>query len=348
MHRRNALPCLVAVLWVSFSGIGHAEDRKQALGGDLSPEAVSREMVRLRSITGVPFEMTASEHFAIYHKAGAEDIAPMVQVVEAARTHFYEVFTDAGFTLSRLQGPLVWICFPGQGGFNEYALLAEGVDLSRLDGYYSTRTNRVAVVQTPPTFYERGIPTLRDGSRILLASHRPSDRVLPMSPRERDLDSAKLTHELAHQLAFNSGLHKRGVMYPVRVSEGLATNCEFDWSEEAGFASCSGVRSACLLKARAEGELMSLRKFVVQTNIPRSSRRSRQCYAQAWAFFRYVLTEHPDSLHRYLATLAALPQGRRSTATLLREFTDAFGPPEKLEASWERFIARQELQVIAH
>ena len=106
----------------------------------------------------------------------------------------------------------MWICFPQQSGFNKYALRAEGMDLSWLDGYYSTLTNRVAVVQPNLRMAERepvNPPRMGD-MRITLAANKQSEKVLPMAPAGPRLDMTRLTHELAHQLAFNSGLQKAG------------------------------------------------------------------------------------------------------------------------------------------
>ena len=64
---------------------------------------------------------------------------------------------------------------------------------------------------------------------------------------------------------------------------------------------------------------------------------SRQHYAQAWAFFRFLLTERPESLRVYLQRVANRPAGRRGEDVLLSEFIDVFGAPESLELGVERF-----------
>jgi hypothetical protein len=308
------------------------------LSGDLSAVLPS-----LKSLAGVSFQATTTEHFAIVHEAGAEEIVGTGRALEAAYRHFYNVFSRAGFELSRSEDRLTWICFPQQSGFNKYALRAEGMDLSWLDGYYSTLTNRVAVVQPNLRMAERepvNPPRIGD-MRITLAANKQSENVLPMAPAGPRLDITRLTHELAHQLAFNSGLQKRGVMYPVWVSEGLATNFESDdWSESSDM-SPNAARSGCLATAYAAGELIPLRQFAVQTRVPADAHLSRQHYAQAWAFFRFLLTERPDSLRLYLQHVANRPAGRRGEDVLLSEFIDVFGSPEALERAWNAFVIRQ-------
>lgn len=167
---------------------------------------------------------------------------------------------------------------------------------------------------------------------------------MPISTSGPPLDTARLTHELAHQLAFNSGLQKRGVMYPFWVSEGLATNFEFESLAGSGFEQCSTARCGCLIKMRDAGELVPLQQFLVQTKVPADAARSRRYYAQAWAFFQFVLTQRSEDLQRYLGRLAQLPPGCRNAKVLLREFTHAFGSPEEIEGSWNVFLDHQAQQ----
>ena len=206
-------------------------ESKQAIQATLSSGDLSVVLTSLKSLAGTSFQTTTTEHFTIVHEAGADDIAGTGRALESAYQHFYDVFAKAGFELSRSEDRLVWICFPQQSGFNKYALRAEGMDLSWLDGYYSTLTNRVAVVQPNLRMAERepvNPPRMGDMRITLAANKQQSEKVLPMAPAGQQLDMTRLTHELAHQLAFNSGIQKRGVMYPVWVSEGLATNFESD------------------------------------------------------------------------------------------------------------------------
>jgi hypothetical protein len=312
----------------------------------LSSGDLSVVLASLQSLAGTTFQTTSTEHFTIVHEVGAGDIAGTGRALESAYRHFYDVFLKAGFRPTHSEDPLVWICFPQQSGFNRYALRAEGMDLSWLDGYYSTLTNRVAVVQ-PNLRMARREPVILPPPRMgdmritLAANHRQSENVLPMSPSGPTLDLTRLTHELAHQLAFNSGIQKRGVMYPIWVSEGLATNFECDSLTSESVLSSSTTRAGCLAATYTGGEMMPLRELVVQTRVSADIEASRQHYAQAWAFFRFLLTERPENLRVYLSRIVSLPGGRRDGQRLLNEFTDAFGAPESLEPAWNAFVARQ-------
>ncbi len=289
-------------------------------------------------------ESTTTKHFKLLHEPGASYAGLAGRTLEDAYRHFYEVFAQAGFDLSRPKDRLVWICFPQKSGFNQYALQVERMDLSWLDGYYSTLTNRVAIVQTDeggPQRDEVSPPSDRD-MRVAVAAHRsPRDGVLPMSAMGSRFDVTRLTHEVAHQLSFNSRIQQRGVMYPLWVSEGLATNFEFSGTETPGLDHVNTPRLNGLLEAYAAGELAPLRQFVVQTAVPPDAGVGRRYYAQAWGFFHFILTERPESLRAYLHRLAENRTERRDATAMLAEFREAFGPVETLEPAWQAFLTRQ-------
>lgn len=317
-------------------------ESKQTVETTLSSGDLPVVLKGLKSLAGTPFRTTTSEHFTVIHDVQTDGISGMGTILESAYERFYSAFAQAGFELSRSPYRLVWVCLPRQSEFNKYALRAEGMDLSWLDGYYSTLTNRVAVVQ-PSVRISEPEPARPSASemRITLTSKTQSEEVLPMPSPERRFDMTRLTHELAHQLAFNSGLQKRGVMYPMWVSEGLATNFESAGPAHASAVPSNPARVRCLADALAAEQIVPLRQFVVQTRVPADARESRHHYAQAWALFRFMLTEHPENLRTYLSRTANLPAGRRDEDALLREFVEAFGTPEALETAWQAFVVRQ-------
>lgn len=350
MNKKSVFILFVIGTLCSFGSNCGGSESRQAANATSSPCEFSEDLVQLRSLTGISFETTYTEHFAIIHEVGADDIDNTGKALEATRRHFYEVFARAGFELAEPEEPLVWICFPQQTGFNRYAFHIEGIDLSSLDGYYSTRTNRVAVVQPSPrmTAREHRMAAQNRAMRLeRVGEERRAEEVLAISSDDQHLDITRLTHELAHQLAFNSGLQTRGVMYPIWVSEGLATNFESNDTTRAELARLNTARARCLVETFAAGELIPLREFVAQTRVPPGTRESRQHYAQSWGLFRFLLTERPEQLQAYLHRTARLRVGRRDSAVLLREFTAAFGTPDVLERAWMAFVARQAQELAA-
>jgi hypothetical protein len=309
-----------------------------------APGSEPAQLIAPNPLLDPSFQTTATEHFVLFHEPGAGYVAGACQTLEYAYENFYDVFSRAGFDLSRSKDRLVWICFPRKNDFSRYALRAEGMDLSWLDGYYSTLTNRVAIfqggwkVRRP----EEVVPPLGSGPEAVVAAHRsPQEGVLAMAATGPQFDVTRLTHEVAHQLSFNSGIQKRGMIYPLWISEGLATNFEFDGTGGTGLEHGNAPRCNGLLETYAAGELVPLRQFVVQATVSPDLRVGRRCYAQAWGFFQFILAEHPESLRIYLQRVAGDHADHRDAPAMLAEFTDAFGAPDALEESWKAFLARQ-------
>ena len=364
--RQSVLLSLVAVVALCVlcsnchsskpQGSPHATDRVgetvflQVAQKAAVPSGESAEPTAPNPLLDASFQTTTTKHFVLFHEPGASYVAGACRTLEYAYENFYDVFSQAGFDLSRSRDRLVWICFPRKSGFSKYALQAEGMDLSWLDGYYSTLTNRVAIVQRDQRTRrpEEAVPPSGSGAEAVVAAHRsPQEGVLAMAASGQQLDVTRLTHEVAHQLSFNSGIQKRGVMYPLWISEGLATNFEFDGTGSAVLEHCNAARRNGLLEVYDAGGLIPLRQFVVQTTVSPDLHLGRRCYAQAWGFFQFILADHPESLRLYLCRVAKNHADHRDAATMLAEFTDTFGAPEALEGSWQAFLVRQAQQAAA-
>jgi hypothetical protein len=342
---RKSVVCLFIAAGVFYGccSDGRCTEQRLTAQEKVALRSHSADAATVKSFLGGSFQVSQTEHFAIIHEAGANSVPGTGRTLELAYKRFHNAFSQAGFALNRSKDSLIWICFPKQSDFNRYAQQAEGEDLSWLDAYYSTRTNRVAVVEPSPKLLDRklGAGSQADGVAAVVAANEQEGDVLPMSVPAAQFDAPRLTHELAHQLAFNSGLQKRGVMYPFWVSEGLATSFEFDQLAGTGFEGSSKVRRKAVVRMHSSGELVPLRQFIVQTKVPSDAGRSRKYYAQAWALFQYMLTEHREGLQSYLHELAQLPPGQRDARTMLGEFTRAFGSLRRLESSWNAFLDRQ-------
>jgi hypothetical protein len=220
--------------------------------------------------------------------------------------------------------------------FEQYSRQNDQIDMSWTDGYYSARTNRVALMLPAGAAVRQG-----DGVEVAAAA-----RVAQFGPQpdtrpagEDRLDQRWITHELAHQLSFNYGLQKRGVMYPLWLSEGLATNFEADNQGRFGFGRDNTPRRRSLLSAYTHGRLTPLRRFVAMDRLESSGEaQARQDYAECWGLYRFLSQQRPDQLRQYLLTLKALDSGNREGAVLRREFVEAFGPIEQMQSDWEDWL----------
>lgn len=155
---------------------------------------------------------------------------------------------------------LVWVSLGSYEALEYYIVKADSVDINWAEAYYSHKTNRVAA---------------------------------------RNLDSRVITHELAHQLAFNSGIQKRGQIYPIWFSEGLSTNFEQIDSYKTRWE-----------EMNTTGRVIPMSEFIVITDLPngiRSMDKIHDIYAQSWLLFGYLMNKHPKALKAYGDELSNAP-----------------------------------------
>jgi len=264
-----------------------------------------------------------TEHFTIIHQPQSGNLDEMAGLLEAAYERFNVLFGNNGFTLKAPDGKLAWIYFDRPEYFNDYALSADKMDLSWLSSYYSIKTNKVALLKQDEISAAQNDSANQQNYGTILAQHSLAD----------SKDNTRIMHEAAHQLSFNTGIQKRGVMYPLWVSEGLATMLETMLSD------CSqNRRSQNLSQMLKNKSLISLDEFVTVTQLPQEIEKQKDFYAQSCGFYQYLWENHKDKLKIYLDCLYKLQPGPRSKYALRHEFINAFGSLEQMDKSWLNFI----------
>lgn len=240
-----------------------------------------------------------------------------------------------GLALDVPSQPLIWVCSDDRGQDRRHSLSVEHVGAVFREAYYSTRTNQV-VLCSEGLIEVRDAET-SDASPLLVQRESRFPDGSYAFPASSGLVLV-LTHEMTHQLAYNSGLQKRGVMYPLWVSEGLATFFEGSalpqWDPIGNTA-----RRRTLAKLHAGGALLSLRELSVLAGPDALGCSPADVYAQCWGLLAFLLTHHPDELSAYLGDLATSPVGRRSSVTLRRDFVRHFGSIGLLEQDWLKYVA---------
>lgn len=279
-----------------------------------------------------------TDHFLVAFTSDAyrERAQRQGQLLESTYNAFYGAFLPHDFGVGPTSRRLVCLYFDDKDDYLHYAKRVDRVDMSWTVAYYSARTNRIA-------FYRYGRAEADDArnkstTRDDLYGNAAADDTHAAGDQRVALASA--THEAAHQLAFNSGLQKRGVMYPLWVSEGLATNFELQHADgELGPAADNASRRERLVRLKQDEELQPLSTFVWITRPPTGDAVATDAaYAQSWGLFRFLYEKHRTALSNYLATVRELPRGGRDRYTLRGEFTDAFGPIAAIESEWHAWI----------
>ncbi|OGV44286.1 MAG: hypothetical protein A2X46_04300 [Lentisphaerae bacterium GWF2_57_35] len=269
------------------------------------------------------------------HEQPGEWADALGETLETLRVRFYDELAWLGArsrtsrsTKSRLQ----WVCLNrGDRGISRSPEF-------EFSAAYETRTHSVRLFWTASESVEqefgvRGVnafqPAYSGGSG---AQESPPPRHL----------FVRISHEVAHQLAFDCGLQERGVMYPLWVSEGLATGFESPRPEQVDFLGPNASRLQRLQELQTRNGLTALDEFVTivdTTSLDRSEQED--FYAQAWSFFRFLGQQHGRALKKYLKQMARLPMGHRSKESLREEMTAAFGSLDKLEAEWRTWLTAQ-------
>lgn len=248
-----------------------------------------------------------TSHFIVIKAPGAPASDDLEVLLEQAYSRLQVLFARASFAAHQPENPLVWLCFDGPEEYRRYSLAADGLDLTSIQAYYSPRTNRVAVVRN--------------------FQNRPAG---PISAR-------LVTHEAVHQMTFNCGLLKPGVMIPFWLAEGLATNMEWDARNPRDLTD-EQIRCENLRERASDSALSPLDELLVLTEAS-AGRRSSPHYDEAWGFFRFLYRTHPQGLAAYIALFAGMERGARSPAALENEFARIFGDLRLIEREWLAFAA---------
>jgi hypothetical protein len=259
-----------------------------------------------------------SAHFAVAHTLEPAAATDLSQLLEVLYSRYHEACRAAGFQPRPPTAPLPWLCIDDPVAYARYADQLPGGLPADSDSFYSACSNTVALLYGAPD--ESGKTT---AGKALVGS-----------------ETWRISHELAHQMCFNTGLQARGVLYPVWVSEGLAANFETHFPVAGGFAGSNPSRQRRLVAAYRQGRLRPLTRMVELIAPPPEGEACLDVYAQAWGLVQFLFQRDPSAFRCYLYTLALRPSGKRPAAALQAEFESAFGPTAELQQAWEGYLAK--------
>jgi hypothetical protein len=267
-----------------------------------------------------------TEHFKIIHDVNSDEATDIASLLEYAFASFNFVYAENGFNLHAPSEKLVWYCFGDMQGFSDHALAEDNMNLPWLTSYYSAKTNSVNIVKPSNLQRWKMLDTKAIDQPALAGVY-----ILPSLEGTGEL--TRIMHEAAHQLAFNTGLQKQKVMYPIWVSEGLASNFETCIPADDG-----NIRQKRLLTMYRQNRMIPLNEFVLLTRMPEDSSQRKDIYAQACVFFKFLSEKHAESFKNYMAELYDVRTGWRSRAALHTEFTSAFGSIKEMDRSWKAYL----------
>jgi hypothetical protein len=281
------------------------------------------------------FEVQKTAHYLICHGTSPTYARFCGSLFERLYTAFTNYWSFRGFDLSEPEFPLVALVFPSKESFAQYAQSELGEATASVIGYFSLRTNRMAM-------YDLTGLQAAGGRQSRAQSTTQIGRILAQPEAARTV--ATVVHEATHQMAFNCGLHQRYSDCPIWFSEGIAIFFETpDLTSRRGWRSIGKVNRPRLAHFRQylrKRPADSLQTLISTDDRFRDTSRALDAYAESWALTYFLLERYRDQYVEYLDSLSEKkPLFYDNEETRLQEFKEAFGEDlKKLDSQFVRFV----------
>ena len=272
--------------------------RLQTNSSRFAPYTVMELRNQLASEFGKGLEIGSTRHYLVLAPTGRA--SEYAKVFEEQYSTLQRYFKVRGFTLTDPQFPLVAVVFPSQQKFVEYARGEGSKTMANMQGYYSPRTNRVALFESA-------------GKSVAVSeidSLTSPVRQMPLFGTAGSELKSTMVHEATHQVAYNIGLHSRTGETPRWVVEGMATTFEPEGmrSTLAGSQPHERINSERYLVFQnfvktGRRPTKSLRSFIETDDLYHSS--VLDFYAQSWALTFFLVETRPQNYAAYLKRIAA-------------------------------------------
>ena len=299
------------------------------------------------------YEVVGTTHYLVCAPSGRAD--RYAQLFEAIFRDVEQFYRVRGFKVQTPEVPLVAVVFGSQREFADYCVQDHVTPSASLMGYYSLRSNRVALFDDASLVSatdHTGFNTVASTSQLSSAPQNlrsMSDGQTPMvalAAVSSDIANT-IIHETTHQVGYNIGIHSRVGGTPVWIVEGLATVLEPPgMREKSGRQLQQGrineERIQWFETRHRPGRSMgSLAKLVASDDY--FYQQTLNSYSEAWAF-TFFLLENP-SRRRHLVTFLQMlgsrdPLQQYTSKDRLADFQTAFGDISRLEVEFIRYMDR--------
>jgi hypothetical protein len=308
------------------------------------PQEAGRDLGR-RVLAELPagFDLHVTKHYVLCFGTSREYAKWAAAVFERLHETFGNYWRRAGVDLHDTDDasrPLVVVIFADRHGYETHAARDVGSAADRVVGYYNLLTNRVVTYDLTAADARPaggGGGGGRSGRRGLEFLAQPESALLVST----------LVHEATHQMAFNSGMHRRLAPVPLWVSEGIATTFEpADLRHQSGWRGLGSINRPRLDRFRKAYHPGCLEAVVATDDAFRAADTAIDAYAMAWALAWFLMETRRDDFVGYLRGLAGRePLTEYPREERLRDFAAAFGgTPAEIEPALVRAMARIELR----
>ena len=306
------------------------------------------------------YDIHLSAHYVVVGKKGrAKAYATLLEEIYRQVNSFYSI---RGFKTADPEFTMVAIVFNTVDEFKEYCGRDQMLWSEDLRGYYSLKSNRV-VLYDSPTKLNVGTELSMDGKTSAALRSKNALTADELALESPTTDQATLAtmlnsvvgetadtivHETTHQVGYNIGIHSRIGETPTWVIEGLATVLEAPGIRVRGSSDAADKINTDRLNwfnteyesRRLPGDLA---RMVAGDEIFRN--QALDAYSSAWAF-TYFMTENPARARSYVRYLRVLgerdPLQHYTAEERLKDFQSAFGDVSKIEMDFLRSIDRLE------
>ena len=281
------------VLWAVQPGelVKHQRDERP-----FKPADGDRLATQLLAQLPDDFQIHRTAHYVIAYNTNKAYAQWCGALYERLYKGFFTFWEHKGLKLQEPDQPLVAIVLANEEAFATYAKPELGPATDAIIGYYSLRTNRVAMYDLTSTA-ARGRP-IGTSAQITAALSRP----------EAAANVATIIHEATHQLAYNCGIHQRYADIPVWLSEGFAMYFETpDVDAARGWRTIGKVNTPRVARFRQyvrRRPSNSLTTLMGADDRFRNTDLALDAYAEAWALTFYLINRHPEQYVAYLKHLA--------------------------------------------
>jgi hypothetical protein len=279
-----------------------------------------------------------SDHFMVLSNSEQSFTQERIENCETLYTAFFEHFQARGFTLTEPTDKLMVAVLRTQRAFEAFLDLRLGPAVS---GVYHTPTNRLVIYDyaTNSSFLEarsEAEKTVKKAKSDRERQARATKLEGALSARRENVNVTTVMHEVAHQLAYNSGLLNREGDAPAWLVEGMAMYCEpCEGGKWKGIGATNPMRRTEL--ASGKGKVLTLRQLIRDDDWLRKANYVQDIslgYSQSWALFRMLMEQRPQQLRDYLTLIYT----RRTPDRRLTDFGEAFGSIEQLEARYADYL----------
>lgn len=297
---------------------------------------LTRDEMSQRLLAELPngFSVHPTAHYLICYNTSRAYAQWCGALFERLYRAFTNYWSRKGFDLSKPEFPLVAIVFADQKSYVNFARSELGDAAGSIIGHFSLRTNWMMLYDLT------GIETLRPfGNRR--ATTAQINQILARPESLRTVST--VVHEATHQIAFNCGLHARYSDCPLWFSEGIAIYFETpDLRSAKGWSGIGAVNRPRLVRFRQylrRRPADSLRTLIADDKRFRDPKQSLDAYAEAWALTYFLIRRYPKQYIAYLKVLSEKkPLLQDGPEARLKEFQEAFGDPERLDAELVRYL----------